>query len=113
VLAGYGLAKSSTVAGAPDCAALRLSVLFIWRHDYVAHPRNPRGTVSRKIANEDELVERVSAVLPQARVRGVQIDLYTMDQQLRLIVDADILIGQPPPRHCRGVGRVRLSAGLA
>lgn len=99
-LAGYSLPTRSTAAERPDCAAMRLSVLFIWRRDYVAHPRNPRGTVSRKIANEDELVSRVSSVLPQARVRGVQIDLYTMDEQLRLIVDADILIGEHGQAVC-------------
>jgi len=26
-----------------DCT--NVSVLFIWRHDYIAHPRNPNGTV--------------------------------------------------------------------
>lgn len=32
-----------------DCS--NISVLFIWRHDYVAHPRNPSGEVSRR--NQD------------------------------------------------------------
>jgi len=93
-LSGYGLPASSTLA--PDCGAMRLSVLFIWRRDYVAHPRNPRGHVTRKIDNEQELVSRVSSMLPQARVKGVQIDLYTMDEQLRMIVETDILIGEHP-----------------
>jgi hypothetical protein len=41
-----------------DCG--NVSVLFIWRRDYLAHPRNPTGKVQRKIANEDELVEAIS-----------------------------------------------------
>jgi len=83
------------VTGRPDCAGMRLSVLLIWRHDYVAHPRNPHGSVTRKIANEDELLRRLKSQLPpQTRVRGVQIDLYSMDEQLRMIADTDILIGQ-------------------
>jgi len=72
---------------------MRLSVTFIWRRDYVAHPRNPQGAVSRKIANEDELLRRVRLQLPHASVTGVQIDLYTMDRQLRIVADTDILIG--------------------
>ena len=97
-LSAYGLSSApATVRGGqqrPDCVGMRLSILFIWRRDYVAHPRNPRGSVTRKIANEDELLRRVSSQLPEARVRGVQIDLYTMDEQLRLILGADILIGE-------------------
>lgn len=92
-LSAYGLPTAATVTGQPDCVGMRLSILFIWRRDYVAHPRNPEGSVTRKIANEDELLRRVKSQLPEARVNGVQIDLFTMDEQLRLIVNTDILIG--------------------
>ena len=60
----------------------------------MAHPRNPEGAMTRKIANEDELVRRVKSQLPQAQVAGVQIDLYPMDEQMRIIADTDILIGE-------------------
>jgi glycoprotein 2-beta-D-xylosyltransferase len=43
-----------------NCNSLRW--LFIWRRDYVAHPRNKRGSVSRKIYNEDELLEAIKGV---------------------------------------------------
>ena len=72
-----------------------LSVLFIWRHDYVAHPRNPQGSVARKIANEDQLIittrQKFNGTI--SRVYGVQIDLLDMATQLRLIANTDILVG--------------------
>ena len=93
-LSAYGIPAATTLPGRPDCDGMRLSVTFIWRRDYVAHPRNPVGSVTRKIANEEELERRVKLQLPQARVTGVQIDRYTMDEQLRIITDTDILIGE-------------------
>lgn len=76
-----------------DCHGL--NVLFIWRRDYVAHPRNPKGLVSRKIQNEDELLINARKLLAgdKHNVRGVQVDLYSMEQQLRWISDTDILVG--------------------
>lgn len=70
-----------------------LSVLFLWRRDYLAHPRNPSGKVSRKIKNEDELVSSVQDLLPGHDVRGIQIDKLTMAEQLQMISETDILIG--------------------
>jgi len=93
-LSAYGLPAAAAIPGRPDCDGMRLSVLFIWRRDYVAHPRNPTGSITRKITNEDKLLQQVRSQLPQARVTGIQIDLFTMDEQLRIIVDTDILIGE-------------------
>ena len=71
----------------------RLTVLFLWRRDYLAHPRNPSGLVSRKIKNEDALISGVKDLLPGHDVRGIQIDKLTMKLQLQLISETDILIG--------------------
>lgn len=71
----------------------KLKVLFLWRRDYVAHPRNPSGLVSRKIKNEDELLSAVSDLLPGHEVLGVQIDQLSMREQLATISNTDILIG--------------------
>jgi len=49
-----------------DCR--RVSVLFSWRHNYVAHPRNPQGTVQRKIANELELIDSTRRAHPSYKV---------------------------------------------
>jgi hypothetical protein len=100
-----------------DCS--NVSVLFIWRHDYVAHPRNPAGTVQRKIANEEELISSLSTRRRNLRVRGVQIDKYSMTDQLKMAAESDILVGMHGaglshtlflPRHGALVELVSLSS---
>lgn len=51
--------------------------------------------MSRKIQNEDELLINARKLLAgdKHNVRGVQVDLYSMEQQLRWISDTDILVG--------------------
>jgi len=77
------------------CVYVSVSIcLFVCcRHDYVAHPRNPSGFVSRKIRNEAQLLRVVQKRYPTYRVKGVQIDLLDMRQQLNYIVNTDVLIG--------------------
>ncbi|XP_061170047.1 uncharacterized protein LOC133179274 [Saccostrea echinata] len=70
-----------------------LSILFIWRKDYVSHPRNPKGKIKRKIRNEMELQRAVQQVFPYHNVKGVQIDSLPMSEQLHLIANTDILVG--------------------
>lgn len=74
-----------------DCD--KLSVLFIWRRDYVAHPRNPTGFVVRKVDNEASLIAYVRKQMPEMKTTGVQIDTLPMHEQLRLVANADILVG--------------------
>ncbi|KAK7485098.1 hypothetical protein BaRGS_00023638, partial [Batillaria attramentaria] len=75
-----------------NCSSLNL--LFIWRRNYVAHPRNKGGSVSRKIFNENELMTEVKKVVaPGDKVQGLQLDALPMKQQLELIASTDILIG--------------------
>jgi len=74
-----------------DCE--NMSVLFIWRHDYVAHPRNPTGFVARKIRNEAKLLSYLRKTMPEISVRGSQIDALPMRDQLQMVVNADILVG--------------------
>ncbi|KAL4226680.1 hypothetical protein ACF0H5_014661 [Mactra antiquata] len=71
----------------------KLNILAIFRRDYVAHPRNPTGRVSRKIKNEEEMLDAIKVLLPSHNVKGSQIDLLDMDKQLELIAKTDILIG--------------------
>lgn len=75
------------------CSLKQLNVLFIWRHDYVAHPRNPSGIVERKISNEDELIKQASTAFPSFKIRGVQLDHFDISDQLRMISEADIFVG--------------------
>lgn len=75
-----------------DCA--RLNVVIIWRRDYVAHPRNPQGSVVRKFDNEAEIVENVKNTLGAGtNVQGLQLDAMPMLDQLQTIAKCDILIG--------------------
>jgi Glycosyltransferase 61 len=71
----------------------RPSIVFIWRHDYVAHPRNPSGIVSRKISNEGQIISYVQQHIEGSVVQGFQFDHYNMTQQLQFVVNADILVG--------------------
>lgn len=77
-----------------------ISILFIWRRDYLAHPRNPSGEISRKISNEHELVTSLqsAAVSDQLLsryaivVREAQLDRYPMREQLAIIMNTTILV---------------------
>ncbi|CAL1532066.1 unnamed protein product [Lymnaea stagnalis] len=72
----------------------RPNVVLIWRRDYVAHPRNKDGSVVRKFANEDEMVEAVKKTLgDNANVLGLQLDALSMKEQLEVVAKCDILIG--------------------
>ncbi|KAK2163636.1 hypothetical protein LSH36_76g06021 [Paralvinella palmiformis] len=84
---------SFDISGESELNCAELNVLFIWRRDYVAHPRNPTGTISRKIYNEKELMKSVQEKYPTYRIRGMQIDMFDMRKQLSAIVSTDILIG--------------------
>lgn len=70
-----------------------LNILILWRRDYVAHPRNPSGSISRKIKNEDELLRKISDIFKGHHVRGLQIDTLPMREQLIITSKTDILIG--------------------
>ncbi|XP_045167038.2 uncharacterized protein LOC123530332 [Mercenaria mercenaria] len=71
----------------------KLKVMFLWRRDYVTHPRNPSGSVSRKIQNENELLNSARKHFVGHDIFGIQIDKLDMKNQLKLIAHVDILIG--------------------
>ncbi|XP_033745772.1 beta-1,2-xylosyltransferase RCN11-like [Pecten maximus] len=74
-----------------DCAGV--SILFVWRRDYVAHPGNPTGSISRKIKNEKELIEAVQEVFPGHSVAGIQLDEHEINDQVKWVSQTDILVG--------------------
>lgn len=71
----------------------KLNIMFLWRRDYLAHPRNPSGSVSRKIKNEIELLESAKKLFKTHNVFGIQLDKMSMIKQLETIAGVDILIG--------------------
>jgi glycoprotein 2-beta-D-xylosyltransferase len=74
-----------------DCA--NVSVLLVWRRNYVTHPRNPSAIVRRKIANEHQLETYLRRHNPTMGITGVQLDLLAFDDQLRTVVASDVMIG--------------------
>jgi capsular polysaccharide biosynthesis protein len=74
-----------------DCA--NVTVLLVWRHNYVTHPRNPSATVRRKIANEFELEAYLRRHNPTMRIVGVQLDLHPFIDQLKMAAGSDIIFG--------------------
>ena len=85
--------KRHAVASHRHLNCSSISVTFIWRRDYLAHPRNPEGHVQRKIKNEEELVSSLKSDFPTHKIRGYQLDRLPMKEQLQIIAETDILIG--------------------
>ena len=71
----------------------KISILVLWRHNYIAHARNPSGVIKRKFSNETEIFKTIRDNFPHATVKGVQIELYNMSNQLTLVSKTDILLG--------------------
>lgn len=71
----------------------KLHITFLWRRDYVAHPRNPRGIISRKVKNEKELEDSVHKLDPNHSIVSLQTENMSMHDQLGVIAKTDILVG--------------------
>lgn len=87
-----------------SCKEESVSILFIFRRNYVAHPRNPSGKISRKITNEAELLNSTRSAFPQYSIKGAQMDNVSMDEQIHLLANTSILIGM----HGAGLAHVML-----
>lgn len=80
----------------------RIDILFILREDYIAHPNNPSGLISRKIKNSAAIVSAVEDAFPGHSVGTIQLDQYQMADQLKWISQTDILVGM----HGAGMSHV-------
>ena len=87
ILSGFDISQ----ANQRNCS--RLNIVFIWRRDYVAHPRNPSGIVSRKIKNEKQLLNASRTAFQRHSITGLQLDLFKMRDQLEVFANSDIIIG--------------------
>lgn len=76
-----------------DVNCRNMTIVIVFRRDYVAHARNPTGRISRKISNELELLRNVSNAFRNHTVHGVQLDLLPVTEQIRLSLKTDILVG--------------------
>jgi len=66
-LSSYGIDPAASNTRPLNCD--QLSVLFIWRRDYVAHPRNPQGRVTRQIHNEAAILTYIRSKHPRYCIR--------------------------------------------
>ena len=86
VFGNYGIVPRSS----PNCNDI--NILFLWRHNYLAHPRNPRGKLMRKIKNEDELLNHTRLAFPTITFRAVDLAPLAIEEQLHLISKTDIIV---------------------
>ncbi|CAC5367354.1 XYLT [Mytilus coruscus] len=75
-----------------NCTDIK-KVTFILRKDYVAHPRNQRGKVQRKLSNENEVMDYLTKNLTKTEINPIQIDLLPIEEQIKIIYETSILIG--------------------
>ena len=95
-LSTYGMDPNSS----PPRSCAHISILFVWRRDYLAHPRNPSGEISRKISNEDELVSAMRSAKESDEflsrfnivISEAQLEQYPMKRQLEIVTTTTILI---------------------
>ena len=77
-----------------DCRSMH--VFFLLRRNYVAHPRNPSGKVSRQIPNEEQVIGELKTKLvnyPTLNVTFGHFEQLTIEQQLTIMIDTDLFVG--------------------
>ena len=82
-----------------DCARKKLNVLVAFRRDYQNHPRNVKGIIDRKIANEEDVVKEMENGFPTLNITTAQLDSLPLKRQLELIASADIFFGMHGAAH--------------
>lgn len=79
------------------------TVLLLLRKDYVSHPRNPTGHISRKLSNEEAVMEALRAAAPGARVERFVPTEMSMREQMVRVARADVLLGIHGAGHTLGL----------
>ena len=74
-----------------DCKSL--TIRLILRHNYLAHPRNTKGDMTRKIKNEKEILAALVDAFEEDKVEKLVLESMKMKNQIELISQTDILIG--------------------
>lgn len=100
--------NSSRSLSIPVCSAKRYCtaphVLFLLRRDYVAHPRNPSGEVTRKLRNEEEVLAAAREALPAGATLEVFIPTQiSLREQIVRVARADVLMGVHGAGHTLGL----------
>jgi glycoprotein 2-beta-D-xylosyltransferase len=77
-----------------NCQSLRL--FFLGRRNYVAHPRNPSGKISRQLANENQTLNDLKmkfSSYPHVNFTFNYFEQLSIEEQLKTIIQTDIFIG--------------------
>lgn len=73
-----------------------VTVTFLFRRNYIAHPRNPTGVVPRRVDNEQQLLDSTRQAFEHAEVKlnllDVTFEPLSMREQVSLIADTDVLV---------------------
>ena len=83
-------------------------IVFVMRRDYDAHPRGLGQAATRKIANEGEIIERVSAVFPDTVVKIVLFERMQIRDQISSIRGATVVVGV----HGAGLSHILFANGV-
>jgi glycoprotein 2-beta-D-xylosyltransferase len=73
-----------------------LNIFFLVRHNYVAHPRNPSGRITRQLSNEKEILSYLKMKFSKhsnINFSSNHFEHLSVQEQLNIIVQTDILIG--------------------
>ncbi|UJR25588.1 hypothetical protein I4U23_006932 [Adineta vaga] len=73
-----------------------LQVFFLGRRNYVAHPRNPTGKITRQLQNEKEILENLQRKFSQYSQINFTYNYFeqlSIEEQLKTIVKTDVYIG--------------------
>ena len=78
-------------------SSLRLTV--VWRRDYVNHPGNSAGKISRKISNEQQVLSTLKELQHKIDVTEVQLETLSAKDQIRVMSSTDIFFGMHGAGH--------------
>jgi len=73
-----------------------LNIFFLVRRNYVAHPRNPSGKVSRQLSNEKEILHELKMKFSKhsnINFSSNHFEHLSIEEQLNIIVQTDIFVG--------------------
>ena len=73
-----------------------INIFFLLRHDYIAHPRNPTGKLSRKLINETQILNDLQKKFQSFSTIHFSYNHFeqlSFQQQLEIIIQTDIFIG--------------------
>jgi glycoprotein 2-beta-D-xylosyltransferase len=80
----------------PNVNCQSINILFLVRHNYVAHPRNPSGRITRQLSNEKEILSFLKMKFSKysnINFSSNHFEHLNIQEQLNIIVQTDIFIG--------------------